>query len=278
MKIAVLSGLNTFGDPQTIQIERNQITDPVKNKEYKNRVIKGEIKRLLNSNDPVKRSKGKQLLNSLQPSSNVAGIAGKKNKASGFKKVTLSGVRNAYLVLVKLNVRGLAHKLSILLNKPGGNDKLKNVWVKKLGGNFSVLKKNIETGKKKKPLLGESKKTKSLKGIYGMTYNAGLGEPVTAVTVGSILAAAAGAIAAISPLLKNININKDGGEAKNANEIAPGSSENDLIQDSTNNGGNVNAPLPPADNDSIMDKKVFGLPLPLLLVGGAGIVYFATKK
>jgi len=277
MKIAVLSG---FGEPKTLQIERNQITDPVKRQQYKARVIQGEINRLLRSKDPVKRAKGNALLNSIQPAANVAGIygkKGKKKKGAGFKKVTLVGLRNAYLLLVKLNVRGTAHKLSILISKPGGKDKLKNVWVNKLGGKFDVLLKNIETGKKKKPLLGESKKTKNLSGLYDYTVGGGLGV-VETITLGSVLAAAAGAIAAISPLLKNININKDGGEATSANDIAPGSSSMDLLQDSTNNGGDPAAPLPPAGAGSIMDQKLFGLPLPLVILGGAGAVYLATKK
>jgi hypothetical protein len=269
MKIAVLSGVNELGTPAVMKIERNQITDPVKRKEYQARVIKGEIKKLLNSADPAKRAKGRAYLDSLKPNT-MQGIYGKKKKKdrpSIIKKAGLVGVRNAYLLLVKLNVRGTAHKLSLLLKKPGGEEKLKKAWVKKLGGEFSNLLKNIELGKKKKPLLGESKKTKGLKGYYGIA------EPVTAVSLGAILASAAGAIAAIAPLLKSININKEGAESLTP---APGTDSTDLLTDSVNNGGTPN--LPGDTGTDFLDKKVLGLPMPVVLLAAAGGAYLITKK
>lgn len=273
MKIAVLSGVdNELGTPAVMQIERSQITDPVKRKQYQARVIKGEISKLLRSTDPEKRAKGQALLASIAPTG-VKGIAGKKkkDKPSIFKKAALVGVRNAYLLLVKLNVRGTAHKLSLLLKKPGGPEKLKNVWVKKLGGEFDNLVKNIDQGKKKKPLLGESKKTKGLKGIYGIA------DPVTGASLGAILASAAGAIAAIAPLLRNININKDGAEVSAAS-AAPGTNADDLLKDSVTNGGTPNLPGTDNTGQGFMNQKIFGLPLPLVLLGGAGGVYLLTKK
>ncbi len=274
MKIAVLSGVdNELGTPAVMQIERNQITDPAKRKQYQARVIKGEITKLLNSSDPAKRAKGKALLASIAPTG-VKGIAGKKKKdrPSIIKKAALVGVRNAYLLLVKLNVRGTAHKLNLLLNKPGGPDKLKKVWVKKLGGEFDNLVKNIDQGKKKKPLLGESKKTKGLKGMYGM------GEVATGVTLATILASASGAIAAIAPLLKNININKEGKEVNSAASAAPGTGADDLVKDSITSGGTPNLPGTDDSSQGFMNQKIFGLPLPVVLLAGAGGIYFATKK
>lgn len=273
MKIAVLSGVDSeLGTPAVLKIEKNQFTDPVKRKEYQARVIKGEIKKLLNSADPAKRAKGQAYLNSLAPG-NVEGIYGKKKKKDRpnvIKKAALIGVRNAYLLLVKLNVRGTAHKLSLLLKKPGGEEKLKKVWVKKLGGEFSNLLNNIKIGVKKKPLLGESKKTKGLKGLYGIA------DPVTGVSLGAILASAAGAIAAIAPLLKSININKDGNETS-PNNAAPGTDSNELLNDSINNGGQPNLPTD-TTSGGIMQQKVFGLPVPVVLLVAAGGVYAIAKK
>jgi len=263
MKIAVLSGLGT---PTTMQIERNQITDPVKQKQYRARVIKGEITKLLDSADPRERAKGRKYLEACR-AKNIDGIAGKKkdkkNRPSIFKKAGLVTVRNSFLALVKLNVRGLAHKLSILVSKPGGADKLKNTWVKKLGGNFDVLLKNINQGKGKKPLLGEGKKTKGL-----------AGEPVS-LTV--ILASAAGALAAIAPLLKSININKEGKETNAANQAA-GTDVDDLVAQGVNSGGTTVLPQSDQGGDGFMDKKILGLPLPVVLLLAGGGVYLATKK
>lgn len=282
MRVEVLSGVGQLGTPKTMQIERNQYGSQAKQQQYKARVIKGEVTRLLNSDSPGERAKGKEYLQALQ-SKDISGIGGKKKKpgkkkGKGFKKVTLAAVRNPYLALVKLNTRGLAHKLSILLKRPGGEAKLKNTWENKLGGKFSVLKRAIETGKKKKPLLGQSAKNKSLKGIYGMAVDGESIGVVGAVTVGSMLAAAAGAIAAIAPLLKGININKEGAEAANA---APGSSDLDLLNDSVANGGQPNAPLPPADNSSgggFLQGETFGIPNVGLVVGGGLAAYMLLGK
>lgn len=59
--------------------------------------------------------------------------------------------RNAFLLLVKLNVRGLATKLKTLATKQP--EKLKKFWVNS-GGNYAALLKEIERGSKKKRLLG----------------------------------------------------------------------------------------------------------------------------
>lgn len=263
MKIAVLSGLGT---PTSMQIERNQITDSVKQKQYRARVIKGEITKLLNSADPIERAKGRKYLEACK-AKNINGIAGKKkdkkNRPNPFAKVGLVTVRNSFLALVKLNVRGLAHKLSLLIAKPGGQDKLKNTWVKKLGGNFDVLLKNINQGKGKRPLLGEGKKTKGL-----------AGEPVS-LTV--ILASAAGALAAIAPLLKNISIGPDGKEVNKAQE-APGTNIDDVVTEGVTSGGTTVLPQGDQGGEGFMNKKILGLPLPVVLLLAGGGVYLATKK
>lgn len=69
-----------------------------------------------------------------------------------------AGSRNAFLLLVKLNVFGLAHKLLQVFKK--NPDKLKKFW-EKIGGNYSNLQKNISQGIKK----GKHKGTDTMNGI-----------------------------------------------------------------------------------------------------------------
>ena len=86
---------------------------------------------------------------------------GKGKVGKGIKKVALSPGRNAFLTLIKLNARGVATRIAnALIKNPSG---VENMWVKKLGGNISALKKAVEKGKDKKPFLG----AKTVKGIEG---------------------------------------------------------------------------------------------------------------
>lgn len=72
-------------------------------------------------------------------------------------KVTAKGLflapsRNAFLSLVALNVRGLAHKLAFAIYK---NEASTRAMWEKLGGNFSKLKGTVDKSKNKTPLFGE---------------------------------------------------------------------------------------------------------------------------
>jgi hypothetical protein len=134
----------------------------------------------------------------------VGAIAGKKKKKKGkfFKKIgknikkvvsasnklALIPMRKSFLLLVNLNVRGIAKKLSLALKqKPG---KVEKLW-KQLGGNASVLKRAINTGAKKKPLLGAKK---SLRGVEG----------IGAAPAAAVLAAAGTILAAFASILKSV--------------------------------------------------------------------------
>jgi hypothetical protein len=81
---------------------------------------------------------------------------------------------------------------------------LDSLWVKKFGGKLSVLQGAISKGKKKKPLFGASKKVKSIKGIgYVVSETDTIGgEPVSAATVATIIAAASPILVAVISLLK----------------------------------------------------------------------------
>ena len=136
------------------------------------------------------------------------------------KAVSFFPIRKAFLLLVTLNVRGLAKRLTKLsaIGK-------KNFWENKFGGKLSVLEGAIKNGLKKKPLFGASKSVKNIKGIgyvvdnsniYGTEVTAGGAgaaallaagsNPATGVTLGSVLAAAGPILAIISKLFKKEGI------------------------------------------------------------------------
>jgi len=74
-----------------------------------------------------------------------------KKSAAKFKTVALSIPRGAFLVLIKLNVHGLATSLLNAWTKD--KKKVEGFW-KKLGGDPVAFKKAIESGAKKKKILG----------------------------------------------------------------------------------------------------------------------------
>ena len=93
--------------------------------------------------------------------------------------------RGAYLVLLRLNVRGWATALADGLTSPTFANKLKDKW-NTFGGNFTELKEAINAGKGKKALLGDSGKIGSATGVAAFMTNA------------------AAIIAAIAPIIQQI--------------------------------------------------------------------------
>lgn len=233
-------------------------------------------------------------------------------KPSTFKKISLAAPRNSFLLMVKLNVFGMATKLKLAIQK---NEKaVKSKW-NKLGGNFDKLKKQIEIGAKKKAILG-GKNTKLAKdqiegiGEYvrtirkgGHTYVyytnqlnglsdpkarqelrqqikrlielrqslpkgdpkitelttkiramkdavAGINaEPVTAVTFGSVVAAATPVLVAISGMLKVLGIGQ-GKNPKDPNNIGL----TDILDTAAALGGNVGVD-PSSDEYKVDDAE-----------------------
>ena len=72
------------------------------------------------------------------------------------KGIFLAPSRNAFLSLVALNVRGLAHKLAFAIYKNEASTR--SMW-EKLGGDFSKLKGTVDKSKNKTPLFGEKNAT-----------------------------------------------------------------------------------------------------------------------
>lgn len=103
-------------------------------------------------------------------------------------KVAAAPVRNAFLVLVGLNVHNLAKKLAKAYEK--NPDKLKKFW-ESAGGRINNLVKKINKGKTKRRILGDEE----LPGMIGVVQ-----------TVPALLTAAAPLLAKVAKLLKSIGI------------------------------------------------------------------------
>jgi hypothetical protein len=133
-----------------------------------------------------------------------------KNLLKGVKAVAFAVPRKSFQALVALNVRGLATRMSQL-----SESDLRDFWVKKFGGQFNAIQKAINNGKKRRPLLGASKKVRAIKGIDGVDFaieGEYIGEPAAAaaaatagstggVSVGAIIATSAPILVAIISLL-----------------------------------------------------------------------------
>jgi hypothetical protein len=193
------------------------------------------------------------------------------------KKIALAPARGAFLSLIRLNVRGLATKLQQSIAK--GGDKTKGFWTK-VGGDFDKLKDAVNKGAKKKPLLGIKKK----KGVNGVTdpeyylslpeeYYLGV-EPATLTAAAGFLAAASPILLAVSKLFKSQNI-PEGEEAV----ISPEEAATTEPLDSTGEGFTVTD----AEGKTTPGILTTGFkPSPLVIggiaLGALGLIYILTKK
>jgi hypothetical protein len=135
-----------------------------------------------------------------------------KNIVKGAKAVGLVAPRKAFLLLVTLNVRGLAKRMSKLSDAD-----LKKLWEDRFAGKLSVLKGAIKRGLRKNPLFGASKKVKSIKGVGAVIDETIGAEPASTVSVTAIIAAASPILIAVIALLK-----KKGVPTVPENAAAPG--------------------------------------------------------
>jgi len=195
-----------------------------------------------------------------------------EGKGGTGKKILLAPVRGAFLSLIRLNVRGLAKKLSVAIAKDASTTKA--FW-EKLGGKYDILKKAVDKGKNKRPLAGESRRNKELKGFYSAdseaSYYIGEHDGIGAVdlaAIGVFLATAAPALIAAKNLFKQNGI-PEGEEG----EVITADEEKDT------------EPLPKgfeaADPEGGSSLTTGFKASPLLIggiLGGLGLVYLLTKK
>jgi hypothetical protein len=186
----------------------------------------------------------------------------------GVKKIGLSGPRTAFRGLVALNVRGLATRLNKALSRD--RKKVEDLW-KRLGGKMDKLEESINTGKNKKPLLGAGK---GITGLYDYNYLNENTEPYLGVAIETVIASASAILIPISKMLKDLGIEKEGGE-----EIITAEEE----QEAEESGNKIkDANFVAADDENAPAGSLTSFkPSPLLIGGvlGAGVlIYLLTKK
>lgn len=139
--------------------------------------------------------------------------AAKKIVATG-KTVSLAVPRNAFIALIKLNVRGLATNLKEVQTKKG--DAGLNFW-QTFGGDLQSLKKAIADGSKKKRIMGPQEEEAAFNEIYGGYSGDGvyIGEPVT---IAASLASAAPILLKVKDVLEKAGIK--GEELKKVADVA----------------------------------------------------------
>ena len=248
MQISTLSGIGTAEELTTEELIRRIKWRYSQLEKYREGTSERAfvLKRINILEDLLKRRTG------------TAGIgAPQKNKEKGrggraVKKIALSVPRASLLTLLKLNARGIAKRFSF-----SDQDKLKKLWAK-LGGKESKLMEAIEKGKNKKPLLGESKKNKALKGIG------------FAPAIPVLLASATALLTAFKSIMPP---SKDGDDSI---ELA--------VQEGLNNGGDGSVDLTGEDVE-IVDKGSGAdhgfSPSPMMIGVGLAVVvggYLMMKK
>ena len=180
--------------------------------------------------------------------------------------------------MVRLNARGPAKKLNIAISKDESTTK--GFW-QKLGGNFDSLKSAINAGKDKKPLAGESKKSRGRRGVgfyYADTEEAYIGEydldgnrigVIDLAAIGTFLAVAAPALIAAKNLFKKNNIPEDEESGETITAEEEGQAER------------LPEGFEAADAEAGSGLNLGFKPSPLVIggiVGGLALVYFLTKK
>ena len=198
----------------------------------------------------------------------------RKERGGAFKMIALAPVRGAMSALLTINAFDFARRLKIALGTNPGEVK---ALAKKLGYKFNVFERQINTGAGKKAI-----------GDYESS------------SIGFVLATAAAiaapAIILTVTLLKKLGLisPKDAAIVDTATAQAAAMASGDPTaggaitpQDMQNMaeagadtgiapGRGKGKPMP--GGEGFMNKKMFGLPAPLLLIGGAAAIFMLTKK
>jgi hypothetical protein len=169
-------------------------------------------------------------------------------KGRKVKAVVLAPARNAYLALVRLNVKKLAVKLAKATSTPEGRAKVHGRWCK-LGGSGAKLQSAIDKA---------FAKYKRKRGIIGFmdTESAQIG------SVATLLASAAPIIKALAPLLKT---------------LAPGSKAAEAAETAEQVTEAVQVETAPAESEAGDEVGAISVN-PWLIGAGALAAYFLLKK
>jgi hypothetical protein len=181
------------------------------------------------------------------------------------KKIFMAPARNGYLVLVRLNFRGLATKQGKLLAK--NPTELKQFW-EKLGGKFDALKSAINAGKNKRPVFGSGVRGIGTYDYYITQEGGGKEGKDTLKVIQELLPIVGPILTAIQNLFKKNKIEDptvvDPGQEKPLDPTGDGF----VVEDN--------------ENKTTPDILTTGFkPSPLLIGGAIGavvLIYFLTSK
>jgi hypothetical protein len=138
----------------------------------KSRQRKKETKKL--RDEGLSKKEAREEAKEIVPVSKVGKAFGKVFKGIGkaVVKVTLGIPRGSYLLLMRLNYRGIADKNAMAMENPQYADAWKKVKAKweKLGGKVDRLEKAIKEGKNKKPLMCGKKCKSKLANKVGSSF------------------------------------------------------------------------------------------------------------
>lgn len=197
--------------------------DLIRNNQFTGTIITSESATINGMREEIGKLSLKKIVKGVKKAAKKVSI---KNIVKGVKTVGLVVPRKAFLAMVALNVRGLATRMSRLTN-----DDLKKLWVTKFGGVLSVLQNAINSGKKKKPLFGASKKVRAIKGIGYSVDDVNNSIGFTGVEIAGFIAAAAPILVAVVSLLKKQGIPDIAESAANFGESGDFPESEGLAQD-----------------------------------------------
>jgi len=214
-----------------------------------------------------------------------------------------AGARNAILLVIKVNLFGLAHKLFQMIRKPNGETKLKKFW-ESIGGRYASLTKNIMEGVKHGKHKGEDKilaeikqSSKTTTGPIQHAHKRNVG-----MSIGFADPATQSAVVASTPILiklitmlKNMGIDTDKlqAAAKDVLKKAVNDKIDKFANDKANKEeGSTNTeynsegvPVPEGNSvegieEDFENQSVEGIPTNKLLIGAAiiGGAYLLLKK
>lgn len=174
----------------------------------------------------------------------------------GVKKVSLAPMRNAYLGIVALNIFGTATKLANAIYNPDGTfyqpgqQRVYDLW-NKFGGDWTNLHNAIDSGKKKKAILGSV-------GCCECEAAQSIGV-APAAALPAWVAIASALIAAMTPLIKDI-LNA----RRQQNTMMPG------VDPSTGLPYGLNDPSFPQGTGGNLLTWIKENPLTVIAIGAAG--------
>jgi hypothetical protein len=251
----------------------------------------------------TKRTKEEKLKRRAQIKAKIKGQIKKKGKIFLKFNPATAAARNAILLIIKVNLFGLARKLFLARQKPGGDAKLKKFW-ESIGGKYASLIKNISTGIKHGKNRNDAAIMKEIATKNSVMKSnikvSGIGDPVTA----SAVVTSTPILLKLISLLKKLGIDPDkaAAAAKGVVKKVVDAKIEDIANKAAGKeegtrspgGDDMNIPssaveaLSPTDqsqsdesqSDDSSGDEMGAIPKKTLLLGGAALVaaYFIMKK